>query len=244
MASQYEASRAAERRYASRLKKLARTIAKIIKEHIDGNTLRDVDEMMRKLQQYAEQLDEWAKKTAALFIGDTSRTNEKAWVAHSKKLRKQLRSAMAKGTIGLTARQLQDQQVTLIKSLPIEAGRRAQQLAQEAMMDSTRAADLSKRLLETERITKNRATLIARTEIAKANAAMTRSRAQFVGVTHYIWRTAQDGDVRPSHQAMEGQVCEFASPPMVEGEGFHHPGEIYNCRCYAEPVLTDDEDAQ
>lgn len=242
MASQYEASRAAERRYASRLKKLARTIAKIIKEHIDGNTLRDVDEMMRKLQQYAEQLDEWAKKTAALFIGDTSRTNEKAWAAHSKKLRKQLRSAMAKGTIGLTARQLQDQQVTLIKSLPIEAGRRAQQLAQEAMVDSTRAADLSKKLLETERITKNRATLIARTEIAKANAAMTRSRAQFVGVTHYIWRTAQDGDVRPSHQAMEGQVCEFASPPQVEGEGFHHPGEIYNCRCYAEPVLLSEED--
>jgi len=47
----------------------------------------------------------------------------------------------------------------------------------------------------------------------------------------YIWRTVKDSDVRPAHAAREGQIFSWTSPP--EGG---HPGEDYNCRCWAEPV--------
>ena len=47
----------------------------------------------------------------------------------------------------------------------------------------------------------------------------------------YIWRTVKDSDVRPAHAAREGQTFSWTNPP--EGG---HPGEDYNCRCWAEPV--------
>lgn len=47
----------------------------------------------------------------------------------------------------------------------------------------------------------------------------------------YIWRTVKDSDVRPAHAAREGQIFSWTNPP--EGG---HPGEDYNCRCWAEPV--------
>ena len=84
-----------------------------------------------------------------------------------------------------------------------------------------------------------RAMLIARTEIAKANATLTRARAEAVGVTHYVWRTMGDAQVRPAHDDLDGEIFEFGKAPYVEGEGYHHPGEFPNCRCYAEPIFTE-----
>jgi len=49
----------------------------------------------------------------------------------------------------------------------------------------------------------------------------------------YIWRTVQDDKVRSSHAARAGETFSWTNPP--EGG---HPGEDYNCRCWAEPVAT------
>jgi hypothetical protein len=48
--------------------------------------------------------------------------------------------------------------------------------------------------------------------------------------THYIWRTAGDDKVRPSHAANEGERFAWDNPPDTG-----HPGEDINCRCVAEP---------
>ena len=50
----------------------------------------------------------------------------------------------------------------------------------------------------------------------------------------YIWRTAGDDKVRPSHAEREGQVFSWDNPP--DGG---HPGEAPNCRCTAEDVKDD-----
>lgn len=50
----------------------------------------------------------------------------------------------------------------------------------------------------------------------------------------YIWRTVGDGDVRGSHADREGRFFTWNDPP--EGG---HPGEDFNCRCWAEPVPGD-----
>ncbi len=47
----------------------------------------------------------------------------------------------------------------------------------------------------------------------------------------YIWHTAKDDKVRPSHAAREGKIFCWDSPP---DDG--HPGEDFNCRCWAEPL--------
>jgi SPP1 gp7 family putative phage head morphogenesis protein len=146
---------------------------------------------------------------------------------------------MEETAVGDVMKLIQRRQVELIKSLPIEAGLRAQKLSQEAVMGGKRADEVAAELMKSGEVTESRATLIARTEIAKANAALTQARAGYVGATHYIWRTAEDGDVRESHAVMEGKIFRFDDPPYVEGEGNHGPGEFPNCRCFAEPIIPE-----
>ncbi|MCP4395666.1 MAG: hypothetical protein GY804_15570, partial [Alphaproteobacteria bacterium] len=52
--------------------------------------------------------------------------------------------------------------------------------------------------------------------------------------TKYIWHTQKDSKTRSSHADRDGKVFEWAHPP--EGG---HPGEDYNCRCWAEPIFDD-----
>ncbi|MBR1398669.1 MAG: minor capsid protein [Alphaproteobacteria bacterium] len=47
---------------------------------------------------------------------------------------------------------------------------------------------------------------------------------------YYIWRTKGDNKVRGKHAEREGKIFNWHVPP--EGG---HPGEDYNCRCWAEP---------
>lgn len=52
--------------------------------------------------------------------------------------------------------------------------------------------------------------------------------------THYIWRTQDDAKVRPSHAANDDKIFAWDNP-LVTG----HPGEDFNCRCWAEPIGDD-----
>ncbi len=45
----------------------------------------------------------------------------------------------------------------------------------------------------------------------------------------YIWRTQGDDQVRADHAAREGRIYSFTKPPLGG-----HPGQFYNCRCWAE----------
>jgi A nuclease of the HNH/ENDO VII superfamily with conserved WHH/Phage Mu protein F like protein len=59
-------------------------------------------------------------------------------------------------------------------------------------------------------------------------------RQRGLGIQLYIWRSRDDGKVRSAHAAHDDQVFSWDSPP--EGG---HPGQAFNCRCFAEPVLPD-----
>lgn len=226
-------SKAIERRYASQLAKVAREVGKIAARFAD-----DVPGLVRALKEYAAKLEPWAAQIADRFIGEVDKANARAWAEKSQTIAKALKGDVAKSAIGLAAQERHFAQVTLITSLPLEAAARAQKLAEDAARGGKRAGDVREAILETENVTASRAQLIARTEIAKANAALTEARAQMAGITHYIWRTMQDEDVRESHAALEGQIFAFDAPPVVDEGGAYNPGGVYNCRCYSEPLLT------
>jgi phage putative head morphogenesis protein, SPP1 gp7 family len=239
--AKFSATKAAEQRLAKELRRIARIVGGIVRSHVDGEKIRDTKKLAEALTAYSESLGPWAEQAVAKIMKDVSSNNDKAWHSLSNKIGKELRTTMAESAVGAVARQLQQEQVQLIKSLPLEAGLRAQKLAQEAMMGGKRASEIASELDRTEEVTASRATLIARTEIAKANATLSQARAQYVGATHYIWRTAEDADVRESHAQMDGKIFRYDDPPYVEGEGNHGPGEIYNCRCFAEPIIGETE---
>lgn len=99
----------------------------------------------------------------------------------------------------------------------------------------------------------NRAKTIARDQTSKLWGNVNRMRQQGVGVKIYIWRTAQDERVRPSHQAMEGKFCNWSDPTVyantleeaMAGKWRQRTSamvklqvsEDINCRCYSEPVF-------
>lgn len=49
---------------------------------------------------------------------------------------------------------------------------------------------------------------------------------------HYIWRSQDDARVRAAHAAYDDHVFAWSDPP--DGG---HPGQAWNCRCTAEPII-------
>jgi SPP1 gp7 family putative phage head morphogenesis protein len=136
-------------------------------------------------------------------------------------------------------RQLMQQNVELIKSIPTQAAERIGKLIQENMMQSRRPAEVAQMIMETEGVTRSRATLIARTEVSKASLALTQARATSIGSTGYIWRTANDRIVRLSHKKMNGKFVKWTEPVTLD-KMTGHAGGFPNCRCYAEPEVPDE----
>jgi len=83
----------------------------------------------------------------------------------------------------------------------------------------------------------NHARFIAHDQINKLNGRLNQTRQEAAGITSFIWRTQQDDRVRPSHEEIEGQQFKWA-----EGApGIGLPGEPYNCRCSAAPVIDKEQ---
>ena len=57
-----------------------------------------------------------------------------------------------------------------------------------------------------------------------------------LGATQYIWRSLDDTNVRTAHRDYDNEVYSWDAPPPGG-----HPGEDFNCRCWAEPVIDVDE---
>lgn len=79
------------------------------------------------------------------------------------------------------------------------------------------------------------AAFIARDQTAKLSAAITQTRQTQAGISQYEWNTSGDARVRESHEALDGTIQSWDDPPS-ESDG-NHPGEDYQCRCVAIPVL-------
>lgn len=228
-------SKASEKRYASDLRKIAKASSALIMSHVDD--WRFDSSALILLAKYAESLTPWAMRTASKMLSDTNSNSDRFFSAQMKSVGKEYNRQLAQSIAGLKAKQLQAEQVELIKSIPIKAGLRAQELSQQAVSGGKRASEVAAEIARTNEVTEARAMLIARTEVSKANATFNQARAESIGVTQFIWRTAEDGDVRDSHASLDGKIFDINSPPCIDGEGCNMPGEIWNCRCYAEYVV-------
>lgn len=139
----------------------------------------------------------------------------------------------------------------LIKTLPNDIAEKVVKDIADEALKGKRARSIEKIIKqETDKHSRASARLIARTEVAKTQSALTRVRAQSLDMQWYVWRTALDGNrVRPSHRLMEGVLVNWNDPPSPEalaGEksvGNYHAGNIWNCRCFSE-VLVDIDDVK
>lgn len=191
------------------------------------------------LRRYAEALTPWAEATAARMLADVNRRDESAWMQQAREMSRALQLEIRTAPTGATMRALMAEQVGLIKSIPLDAAERVHRLTIEGLENSTRASEISKAIQASGDVAKNRADLIARTEVARTASTLTEARALHVGSPGYFWRTSGDADVRDSHRKMNGQFVAWDAPPALDGMT-GHAGQFPNCRCYPEPVIPED----
>lgn len=87
-------------------------------------------------------------------------------------------------------------------------------------------------------VSRSRADLIARDQILKLNADMTEARQTAAGITEYTWSSSSDERVRPMHAELDGTRQSWDDPPVTNDDGeANHPGQDYQCRCVAIPIL-------
>jgi SPP1 gp7 family putative phage head morphogenesis protein len=132
----------------------------------------------------------------------------------------------------------------LINDIPNKTMMEIQEQTIDALMSGKTVDDLTNDIYEIMSsrvdVSESRARLIARDQVAKLNGALTRERQTDAGIDSYVWRTVGDERVRETHDAVDGQTFQWGQPPD-ETDG-NEPGEDYQCRCWAEPVLPDSID--
>jgi SPP1 gp7 family putative phage head morphogenesis protein len=97
-------------------------------------------------------------------------------------------------------------------------------------------------LNQVDDVTESRAEFVARDSILSLNGEINEARQTAADIESYVWTTSGDERVRPEHADLEGQEFTWESGGDPE-EG--HPGESYNCRCTAYPILPElDEEPQ
>lgn len=198
----------------------------------------NIDRIGQRLDSYADILDDWAAHVARGMFADVDTKNRRFWRSMSQEIGVQMARQLAETDIGVTVTQSLDAQVQLIKSLPRQAALQVHELALGAMTDGQRAAGLVESIVALGSKTRSRAMLIARTEVGRVSGEMTKARAMTAGSDGYIWRSAEDRDVRPSHKKMNGRFVKWSEPPTLDNLT-GHAGCLPNCRCYIEPVIPD-----
>lgn len=127
----------------------------------------------------------------------------------------------------------------LIKDIPFKAMNQIADLTTQTLMSGKAPGDMERDVynIMSDRmdVTDSRAKLIARDQVSKLNGNLTEERQTDIGVDSYVWRTVGDERVRDTHEENDGQTFAWADPPVETG----HPGEDYQCRCWAEPVLPE-----
>jgi SPP1 gp7 family putative phage head morphogenesis protein len=252
MRGNFKPSDRTERDFYRALKRVAEHSGHIVQLHIEPKArLRDAQGMQRALEAYSQKLEPWAIKQSTKMLEQVQKKNKRAYASQSKLIGRLLDEHVAQSEVGDLAVKLLTEQVGLIKSIPLEAGLRAQRIAYEAVLAGNRAApdegtiaELEKQLGLSREVAVSRAQLISITETARANASINQARAMVVGSGQYRWHNSGDEAVRPSHRMyrgkrLQGMIFSWDDPPRLDDGMVGHPGTFPRCRCFAEPIFED-----
>lgn len=248
----FKPSTNAEREFYKQLRRVAQASGHIVDQHADGVKIEDPKKMQDALEAYARAIGPWATRQSAKLLESVQKSNKRAYKNKSKAIGTALELGVAQQDVGAISLKLLNEQVALIKSIPTEAGLRAQKIAYEAILHGTRAEpdqdtinELQKQLGLSTEVATSRAQLISVTETARANASINQARAVSVGSNQYRWHNSGDGAVRDSHKyykgkKMQGMIFSWDKPPTLDDGMTGHPGTFPRCRCFAEPVFDNE----
>lgn len=139
----------------------------------------------------------------------------------------------------------------LVKSLTGTYIDRMSAIVQDSFAQGMLWKDVQKRLQATfSTLSDARARLIARDQIGKLNANLTKARHEQAGINAYEWLTSMDERVRDSHKPLNGLICRHSDTLCSHDNGktwearpaeatLAAPGEDIQCRCTAIPFYSE-----
>lgn len=130
---------------------------------------------------------------------------------------------------------------SLIKTIPSEHLADIEQMVFREAKRRSSPTEIKSKIIEIFGAADASAARIARDQVSKFNGRLSELRQTAAGVTHYTWRTAEDGRVRSlsnsggysSHAKLNGQVFPWKNPPVTVFKGKragerNHPGQDIN----------------
>ena len=129
------------------------------------------------------------------------------------------------------------EQIGLIKSISAEHLSEVQGMLMRSVQTGRDLGQMSKDLEARFGITKRRAAFIARDQLNKATATITRVRQQELGIDTAEWMHSAGGKhPRPSHVAASGKAYSVDKGMLIDGE-YIYPGQLPNCRCVSKAII-------
>lgn len=117
---------------------------------------------------------------------------------------------------------------------------------QESVLSGNRYGNIVKHIENTYSVSQSKAKFLARQETNLVVAKIKEARYQSAGITDYKWRCvvgSPNHPVRHYHKLNDGQTFSFATGAIVNKSGDRkNPGEDYNCRCTAVPIVRFDDE--
>lgn len=131
------------------------------------------------------------------------------------------------------------QNVDLITRMTQDQLGRIETLLTQHARSGSRVEQIRRELQEQQSLGRARAELIARDQVLKLNGQLTQLRQKEAGVEEYEWNTSGDERVREFHRRLNGTVHRWDNPPVTDKKGRrNHPGEDFQCRCVAIPIIN------
>lgn len=128
--------------------------------------------------------------------------------------------------------------VALIGSMKSDYMTSIEGIVQRGIRQGETISTITKEIQKKTKSEKAYAQFLARDQVGKLNGNLAELRQTNLGVKKYIWRNSQDRRVRTTHRNAPvgngNKTFSWNNAPSDTG----HPGEDFQCRCYAEPDLA------
>lgn len=114
-------------------------------------------------------------------------------------------------------------------------------MVQKSVFKGNRYEGLENMIRKSFQVSQAKAQFLARQETSLLVTTYKYDRYKDAGVEKYRWQTVggtKDHPVREWHKKLNGKVFSFDDPPVDDEKGgTHNPGQAFNCRCIAVPIV-------
>jgi uncharacterized protein with gpF-like domain len=216
-------------------------VAELAMDAVSANELKRIIGALSK--RWQSKFDDGAEELGRYFAKSASRRTDAQLQAILKKAGYTVDftlTAAQRDIIAATAAET----TALIKSIPAKYLADVEGHVMRSVQTGMDVGGLRKKLQDTYKVTRKRASLISRDQNSKATSALNKARQLDLNVEEAMWMHSSAGKVpRPTHKANDGNRYEVAKgwyDKDANGPGkgaWVQPGELINCRCTSRSIF-------